>query len=108
MPRGTNIHPLKVRAKTAPPTNTFIGYFIFVVAVAEPLANIPQIFTVFYHQNAAGVSITSWALYFLFAATWLWYGIAFKIKPTIIGGALFMLTDICVIIGACMYGGKIF
>lgn len=37
-----------------------VGKVIYVVAVAEPLANLPQIFTIYIHRNATGVSVTSW------------------------------------------------
>lgn len=81
---------------------------IYIVAVAEPLANLPQIYTIFAHHDATGVSITSWILYASFALTWLWYGIHLKLHPTIIGGSLFFVTDLCVVAGAIMFGGRLF
>ena len=103
MPRAGHKHISKRKQQP----NSFIGAFIFVIAVAEPLANLPQIFTIFYHRNAAGVSITSWFLYLFFALNWLWYGLITKQKPIVVGACLFILTDGTVALGAILFGGKI-
>jgi uncharacterized protein with PQ loop repeat len=86
---------------------SFIDKLIYVVAVLEPMANLPQIVTIYTHQDATGVSITSWVLYALFGATWLWYGIHTKQRPMITGGFLFVITDMIVVIGSIAFGGKV-
>jgi len=103
MPRSTQAHAVALKRL---PRQTFIDRFIYVVAVAEPLANLPQIYTIYAHKNAAGVSLTSWVLYAAFALTWLWYGIHKRERPMVVGATLFLTTDTAVIIGAMMYGGR--
>jgi uncharacterized protein with PQ loop repeat len=86
---------------------TFLDHFIYIVAATEPMANIPQIITIYRTHQASGVSIMSWLMYALFAITWLAYGIHIKRKPMIIGSSLIFATDMMVVVGAILFGGKI-
>jgi uncharacterized protein with PQ loop repeat len=104
MPRATHAH---IAHRLKLPQKSFIDKFIYVVAFLEPMANLPQIYTIYSHQDASGVSILSWVLYALFGTTWLWYGIHTKQKPMITGGLLFVITDLIVAIEAIAFGGKI-
>ena len=104
MPRSSHKHITKRKTDNT----KFIGSFIFVIAIAEPLANLPQIYTILYHRDASGVSITSWLLYLFFAVNWFWYGIVTKQKPMIVGAVLFIITDGIVVISAMAFGGKLF
>jgi uncharacterized protein with PQ loop repeat len=103
VPRHNIAHP---RQKTEDPLS-LIDRLIYVAAVAEPLANLPQVFTIYSLRNASGVSITSWILYMVFAAIWLWYGIHTKQRPMIIAAMLFLATDLAVVMGALMFGGTV-
>lgn len=79
---------------------------IFFVAVLEPATNLPQIYTIYAHRDAAGVSITTWILYAIFGSLWLWYGIFARQKPITIAASLFVITDLSVVVGALLFGGK--
>lgn len=92
-----------VKAKTS----SFLDSFVYIVAVAEPLGNLPQIIKIYGSQQAAGVSVTSWSLYAFFAITWLLYGLRVKQAPMVVAGILFFITDAIVIIGALIYGSEI-
>lgn len=104
MPRSPHHHIAGRVASRRP--SALVARVIYVVAVAEPLANLPQIYTIYHTHTAAGVSITSWLFYALFAAAWLWYGINMRVRPNIVAGAMFLITDLSVVFGAIMYGGR--
>jgi MtN3 and saliva related transmembrane protein len=104
MPRSNHRHIKTLHA--SPKKRTLLDNFIYVVAIAEPLGNLPQIYTIYSSHQATGVSITSWMIYAFFALTWLAYGVHAKVKPSVVAGTMFFLTDVTVIIGAWMYGGR--
>jgi MtN3 and saliva related transmembrane protein len=100
-------HHVFVTHKRKHQRKSFIDKFIYVVAITAPLATLPQLIIIFSSHNAQGVSISSWTLYTIFAAVWLWYGVHIKKKPMVVAQALFLLTDLAVVIGAFLYGGSI-
>ena len=79
---------------------------IFLVAILEPMTNVPQIYTIYAHRDASGVSITTWILYAIFGSLWLWYAICARQKPIMISATLFVITDLSVVVGAFLFGGK--
>ncbi len=83
----------------------FINRIIFIVAAVQPLGGIPQVYTIFKHQDATGLSITSWIIYVLFDLAWLWYGISNRQKAVIISATLFSIIESIVIVGALLFGG---
>lgn len=102
-----HIHLARTARKATKAPSPLVAKLIYVVAVAEPLANLPQIHAIFTRHTAAGVSLTAWLLYAFFAASWLTYGINTRQKAMIIGSSLILLTDLCVVAGGFIYGGKL-
>jgi uncharacterized protein with PQ loop repeat len=82
----------------------FLDKIILAIAVIGPALTIPQIFRIFYYQNATGVSIITWSLYVLFDIPWIVYGVIHKEKPIIIAYAFWVLTGLIVVLGILMYG----
>lgn len=74
-----------------------------IVAIAEPLMTIPQIYTIWTSKNAAGVSLLTWALYVGASLVWFVYGMAVKNRPLAVTGALWILVELGVIIGILKY-----
>jgi uncharacterized protein with PQ loop repeat len=83
----------------------FIDKFIFVVAIVQPLANVPQIIAIFSHKSAHDISISSWAIFIAFDFLWLWYGLAEKEKAVIVSAVMFAVLELMVLTGALLYGG---
>lgn len=77
---------------------------IVVTAIAQPLITLPQVFIIFGHHAAVGVSLVTWGGYELFAATWLVYGIVHRLKPIMLTECLWILVQGAVIIGILRYG----
>jgi len=86
------------------PWVNFLDRFLLIVAVVAPAMTIPQIYKVFSQQNAAGISILTWSMYALLCVPWLVYGFVHKEKPIIVSYAIWLITDVTVVIGALMYG----
>jgi uncharacterized protein with PQ loop repeat len=75
----------------------------FIVGVLGPISTVPQVFTVFVHRNAAGVSAISWSLYVLFDIVWLTYGIVHKERAIIVTYSLCIVINGLVALGAILY-----
>jgi len=98
---------IHLEKETYPHPNKFkktIDNLIYAVAVLAPIMTIPQILKIWVYQNAAGVSLISWASYLIFAFVWLSYGIIHKEKPIIITNILWIIMKIFIIIGVIKYG----
>jgi uncharacterized protein with PQ loop repeat len=78
--------------------NTLLG-----VAVIGPMMNIPQIFKIYYYQNASSISLFSFSCFAFFNILWLMYGIVHKEKPIIIAYILWLITNIFIITGTVLY-----
>ena len=75
---------------------------VLVVAVAEPLSALPQIYEIWIKHQSEGVSALSWSLFAIAALIWLLYGLKIKDKPVIISSALWIITEIAVVLGVLL------
>jgi uncharacterized protein with PQ loop repeat len=82
----------------------FIDNSILFVSIIGPIMTIPQVVEIWYGQNAAGVSLTSWTTYLFSAIFWLSYGLIHKEKPIIIANGLMIILEIFIIVGTIIYG----
>ncbi len=69
------------------------------VSIAEPLATIPQVFSIWVQHRSDGVSAVTWLAYTAASYVWLMYGIAIRDKPLIITSVLWVITETAVVIG---------
>ena len=77
---------------------------IYIVGVIGPVMTIPQIFKIWIHKNASGVSAASWTAYLICSIFWVIYGKMHKEKPVIITYSIWIVLDIFIIIGTIIYG----
>lgn len=88
-------HPEKWKA--------FLDKLILVVAVAAPILTLPQVYKIWVEQTVIGVSLTTWASYFVFTIIWLMYGFVHKDKPILVSGILNFFVQLAIVIGIIMY-----
>lgn len=74
------------------------------IAFISPLSATPQIIAIFGKQEASGVSLLSWVLYFVIGLVTLAYGYFHKLRPIIISQTLWTAANLLIIIGVLMYG----
>ncbi len=87
-----------------PKFKKFIDKGIYAVGVFGPIMTVPQVIKIWVEQNAAGVSVVSWASYLLAAVFWLVYGIVHREKPIIFTHILWIILELLVVIGVLRYG----
>lgn len=81
----------------------FYDKFIYVIVILAPLTNLPQLFSVWYLQNASGVSALSWFAFSAISITWILYGILHKDKHILYMNIALMIIQTLIAIGAILY-----
>jgi len=76
---------------------------IYIVVVAGPLFNIPQLLKVWMNESADGVSLFSWVGYAVVSIVWFCYGLIHKERPLVVMNVTLFATQIFIITGIIMY-----
>jgi uncharacterized protein with PQ loop repeat len=74
------------------------------MSVFTIIMTVPQIWTIWVGQQAAGVSIVSWSAYLISALLWLWHGLRKRDKNIYLPCIGWIAADSAVISGALVYG----
>lgn len=74
------------------------------MSIFTMLMTIPQVLTIWFGQQAAGVSILSWSAYLLSAVLWFWFGIQKRDKNIYLPCVGWIALDSAVIAGVVIYG----
>ena len=80
---------------------------IYIASFAGPMTGLPQIYSIFSSQSAAGVSILSWVLGLCFSIIWITYALFYKLKPILVAQSLWIMIDIVIIVGIMMYNQSV-
>lgn len=89
------------RKKNQGDADLFDHVMIF-VGLIGPLSLLPQIFSVWYSKNTAGISLLSWSLLAGVACVWVAYGMYRRSKALIISNLLLAIFDILVVVGVLL------
>ncbi len=74
------------------------------MSIATMLMTIPQVWTIWIHHEAAGVSVLSWGAYLVSALLWFWYGLQQSDRNIYLPCVGWIALDAAVIAGTAMYG----
>ncbi|NTV30712.1 hypothetical protein HGA91_01870 [candidate division WWE3 bacterium] len=74
-------------------------FFIYIVAIIQPLIAVPQIIGIWINQNTQGVSVLSWMGYTILALCWTIYGLQTQNRPLIIANSLNTIANALVVFG---------
>lgn len=69
------------------------------LSVITMLMTVPQVLTVWMARNASGVSLVSWASYFVSACLWFVYGLEKKDKTIYVACIGWILLDAAIVVG---------
>ena len=73
------------------------------VGILQPMALLPQIFSIYIEGSKQGVSLTTWLILTVFNALWAIYGYVHKATPVLIGNVLLTILDIAIVYGVLYY-----
>ncbi len=102
--RGIQHLHKKKRQKKLKSFKEFINSIAYLAAIFGPLIAIPQLWKIWYFQDATGVSILTWAGYMSGGVFWMAYGVINKEKPIVIMNVLWLIFALFIVIGAFIYG----
>jgi len=78
--------------------------FLGGMSIFTLLMTVPQVWTIWINQQAAGVSILSWGAYLLSAVLWFWFGLKQGDKNIYLPCIGWMVLNGAVVAGAIVYG----
>jgi len=67
------------------------------------IITLPQVWTIWYHHETAGVSVISWTGYIITATVWLLYGIVYRLRPVIITNSVWFFLNSFIVLGVILY-----
>jgi uncharacterized protein with PQ loop repeat len=78
--------------------------FLGGMSIFTLVMTVPQVWTIWINQQAAGVSILSWGAYLLSAVLWFWFGLKQGDKNIYMPCIGWMVLNGAVVVGAIVYG----
>ena len=74
------------------------------IALAGPLATLPQIYQIFLTQDVKGLSALTWSVWTLLSGVWLVYGIVHRELPIVASNAIYIALQGTVVIAIFVFG----
>ena len=78
--------------------------FLGGMSIFTLLMTVPQVWTIWINQQAAGVSVLSWGTYFVTAVLWFWFGLKQGDRNIYLPCIGWMVLNGAVVVGAIVYG----
>jgi uncharacterized protein with PQ loop repeat len=78
--------------------------FLGGMSIFTLVMTVPQVWTIWIEQQAAGVSILSWGAYLLSAVLWFWFGLKQGDKNIYLPCIGWTVLNGAVVVGAVVYG----
>ncbi len=85
-------------------SDALLRRFLGGMSIFTLLMTVPQVWTIWINQQAAGVSILSWGAYFLSAVLWFWFGLKQGDRNIYLPCIGWMVLNGAVVVGAVVYG----
>lgn len=85
--------------RKATPLDALVCFF----AVAAPLFEVPQAYTIFSTQSARDVSLSTWGFFTASSLVWFIYGLRKRAKMIVLSSGLYFVVESVVVIGILRY-----
>ncbi len=85
-------------------SDTFLRRVLGGMSVFSMLMTVPQVWTIWAHHRASGVSLASWSAYLLSALLWFFYGLRQRDRNIYLPCIGWIGLDLGVIAGVIYYG----
>jgi uncharacterized protein with PQ loop repeat len=80
-----------------------IEMFALIAGIIQPMITLPQIITIYANQSAQDVSLITWGGYTILGLILLMYGIAYKLRPIIVGQSIWAVMQTVMVVGILLY-----
>ncbi len=85
----------------------FLDHIMVFIAIAGPIAALPQIFDVMFTHNVDGLSPATWAAWTVLSVIWLIYGWLHREPPIIASNVLYIVLQGYVVWAIFTYGSGV-
>ena len=76
---------------------------MMVVAIAGPLATLPQVYQVYATKDAIGLSPITWGLWTLLSMLWCFYGYVHKEWPIMVSNVIYIILQGAIVTAIVLY-----
>lgn len=80
-----------------------LDLLIYPVAIAAPLALLPQVLHVFNTQDVGSLALPTWLILGILNVVWVFYGSVHKERPIVLTNAILALLNFAVVVGILLY-----
>lgn len=98
------MHPQPATLVRAWPSDQAMKQLLGGMSIFTLLMTVPQIYAIWASRAAAGVSLLSWAAYWISAFVWFVYGIRMRDPNIYLPCVGWLLLDGAVVVGVIVYG----
>jgi uncharacterized protein with PQ loop repeat len=85
------------------PSHSALEKVLPVLSILTMAMTVPQVWTIWVEQNAAGVSLLSWGTYLLAACLWFFHGLQKRDKAIYLACIGWIALDAAVVAGVLVY-----
>jgi len=80
-----------------------LDILIYPIALAGPLALLPQVIKLYTTKDVAAFALPTWSLFVVFNAIWFLYGIVHKDMPIILTNIVLACLNFTIVLGILLY-----
>jgi len=85
------------------PLKRIMDRLIYLIGALGPILTIPQLYTVWAHQDVSGLSLITWVSWTMIACFWMAYGILHREWPIIVTYIGWITVEVGVVIGILIH-----
>ncbi len=80
-----------------------LDMLIYPVAIAAPLALVPQVWQLYATHNVSGLSLPTWAALGILNIVWIFYSVVHRERPVLLTNAALMVLNFAIALGTLLY-----
>lgn len=80
-----------------------LDILIYPIAIAGPIALLPQVIKLFTEHDAAGLALPTWALFGVLNCVWVLYGFVHQDRPIILTNTVLVFLNFAIVFGIVLY-----
>lgn len=81
----------------------FLDRIMVFVAIAGPIAMLPQVYQAFASQDTKGLSVITWVVWTFISVIWFIYGLVHKEIPILVSQGIYFVLHICILMAIFLY-----
>lgn len=80
-----------------------LDVLMYPVAIASPLAMVPQVLQIFVTRDASSLSLSTWAIFAALNVVWILYARVHRETPVLVTNVMMVILNSAVVVGIILY-----